>query len=99
MFEFGHTLKKVYAVLSWAGVREIVFFFKDRTLKVFVKILQFFHVCKTFLLKNFYYFLLFHSLMLRLDSGSASRSVFRSAFVFKTLDPDPHEMDADPKPF
>jgi len=25
-------------------------------------------------------------------------SVSRPAFVFKTLDPDPQEMDADPKP-
>ena len=32
-------------------------------------------------------------------SGSASGSVSGSASVFKTLDPDPQEMDADPKPW
>ena len=37
-------------------------------------------------------FLFFHSQ----KSGPGSGSV--SAFVLKTMDTDPHEMDADPKP-
>jgi len=80
------------------------FYFLKRKHKLFQTFLTFFHICKNAwkkCMKFFKYFFTLKNLGLGSGSvsGSASGSVSGSASVFKTLDPDPQEMVADPKPW